>query len=94
MPCDSSHLEADRLEIEGSKVQSVLDEFRTGKYKEWGGYHPKIYLKINRKMMNRLTQKACTLCKQAGPTTIKKMSLETQIWWRDHQKADKLKQHL
>lgn len=38
--------------------------------------------------LDKDTASLCDWCKQHA-TSISRMSLELQIWWRDHQKADK-----
>lgn len=37
--------------------------------------------------LDSVTARLCRWCKE-HPNRIKEMSLEFQIWWRDHQKAD------
>ena len=87
MPCDSSHLEPSRREIELRLANACLAEIERGK--------PLSEAEINRRFgcygkgdLDAETKKLCAACEKLGPK-IQKMSLELQMWWRDHQKADK-----
>lgn len=87
MPCDSSYMNATNLEKELSQVACLLDELDGKKAidkKHWSGYHPNVYNKsVN---ADQLVAKLCARLQNAD---VSKMSLEMQIWWRDHQEADK-----
>lgn len=88
MPCNSDHCEPHSYEIELSKVLSILDELdgRGFNEKNWRGYHPNAYNKIISKgEIDRLTAELCSRLKK---TDVTKHSLEMQMWWRDHKKAD------
>lgn len=87
MPCNSDHLSATRRESELSKVACLLDEL-DGKKKinrdHWDGYHPRVYNKnVDADAM------VAELCSRLQKISVRKCSLEMQIWWRDHQEADK-----
>lgn len=86
MPCNSDYLEANNLEIEASKIVALLDELE-GKPipDDYGsGYDDRVY---NQAIdLDKLTAK---LCKRLQKVDVSEYSLEMQIWWRDHQKADK-----
>lgn len=88
MPCNCDHLKATSLELEISRVACLMDEIH-GKKKinesHWDGYHPNVYGKVNRDLANKYTEKLCSILKEED---VSKYSLEMQIWWRDHQKAD------
>jgi len=86
MPCDCSHMEANAREIELSKIACLLDELHGKPFDkdDWCGYHPRVY-----------TQAAdgdaliSELCDKLQTTNVTEYSLEMQMWWRDHQEADK-----
>jgi hypothetical protein len=86
MPCDSSHLEATSVEREMSQVACLLDELDGKKInsQHWRGYHPRVY--SQRVDCDKMVAK---LCKRLQSVDVKDYSLEMQIWWRDHQAADK-----
>lgn len=86
MPCNSDYMEADRREIEISRVACLLDELDGLPIKKnhWDGYHPLVYNKPDRG--NELVAE---LCEKLRNTDVTRYSLEMQIWWRDHQAADK-----
>jgi hypothetical protein len=78
------------LETNLSKVYGLFDELRTGKLpKEFGtGYDKRVYNRgITQQKLNEKVEELCSLLKKKKDIT--KYSLEMQVWWRDHQKADK-----
>jgi hypothetical protein len=83
-------MEATHLEKEISKVLCFLDELdgqpldrRHGML----GYHDKVYnMGLSRDEADEYTEK---LCSRLQKEDVTKYSLEMQIWWRDHQDADK-----
>lgn len=89
MPCSSSHMEASHKEVEISRVACLLDELN-GKTEiepsHWSGYHPKVY---GTAMLLVADAMVSELCSRLQNVDVTKYSLEMQIWWRDHQKADK-----
>ncbi len=93
MPCDSSYMAANTLEIELSKTLCLLEEISSGKPVDikssaWRGYHKNAY--GNGNLRERADKAVSTLCHKLRNTDdVTKYSLEMQIWWRDHQKADK-----
>lgn len=92
MPCNSEYLNATDLEVEISRVQCLLKEIRTGRpvdptSSEWDGYHPDVYNRIDRAKADDVVGRLCTLLSKVPDIT--KYSLEMQIWWRDHQAADR-----
>lgn len=89
MPCNCDHLKASELEIGISRVACLLDEVKRGKKikkNEWDGYHPKVYNNVSRELGDKLTEELCSFLQDKDVT---KYSLECQMWWRDHQEADK-----
>lgn len=88
MPCRSDYLEPNEVEIESSKVLALLDELITGKLPDYFGngmYH-KVYSNFTQKDLDEKTK---LLCNKLQKIEVNKYSLEMQLWWRDHQKADK-----
>lgn len=87
MPCNSDHLMASHKEREMSKVACLLDELG-GKKKinrdHWDGYHPRVYNeRVDADAM------VAELCSKLQSVDVSEYSLEMQIWWRDHQEADR-----
>jgi hypothetical protein len=86
MPCNSDYMEATGKEVALSKVACLLDEL-DGKPLDrthWLGYHPAVY--------NRAADAdalVSELCRRLQTVNVTKQSLEMQMWWRDHQAADK-----
>ena len=89
MPCNSDYMYAGNAEIYYSRVACLIDEVDgkpiTKEY--WNGYHPLVYNKlVSRELGDQLVSR---LCERLQKIDVSKQSLEMQIWWRDHQKADK-----
>lgn len=87
MPCNSDYMNATGKEVALSQVACLLDELN-GKAEidqaHWSGYHPRVYSKsIDGDAL------VAELCSKLQTEDVSKRSLEMQIWWRDHQKADK-----
>lgn len=100
MPCNSDHMNANDREINLSVVYGLLDELKTGKLPEnFGtGYDKRVYCKgLSKEHLDKKTEELCSKLQKVK--NIKGYSLELQVWWRDHQAADKerleqeLKQH-
>lgn len=89
MPCNSDYMNPTQLEIELSKVCTFLDELETGKLRKsyLRGYHPKVYGQPF--STNDADELVSSLCSKLQKLDVKQYSLELQIWWRDHQAADK-----
>lgn len=93
MPCDSSHLNARGDEIELSRIFMLLDEVNGGSPPDtrssgWSGYDSRAYGKrIPAAVQDNLVADLCGKCQALGPA-IRTKSLELQVWWRDHQRAD------
>lgn len=89
MPCNSDYMEANQSEKNLSVVYGLLDELETGKLpSNFGdGYDKRVYNKhLSKEHLDEKTEK---LCSKLQNTDVSKYSLEMQMWWRDHQKADK-----
>jgi len=71
-----------------SVVYGFLDEIETGRLpKNFGtGYDERVYCQYLSK--EHLDQKVEELCSKLQHLDVTKFSLEMQMWWRDHQKAD------
>lgn len=89
MPCNSDYMEANQSEKNLSVVYGLLDELETGKLpSNFGdGYNKRVYNKHLSK--EHLDEKTEELCSKLQNLDVSKLSLEMQMWWRDHQKADK-----
>lgn len=90
MPCVSDYLAPSAREIEATKVNLLLDEL-DGKEldpREFkSGMDKRVYNRgISQKELDDLTAYLCARLQRVDPTEY---SLELQMWWRDHQKADK-----
>lgn len=90
MPCNSDYMEANGFEIEISRVACLLDELN-GKSQidksHWRGYHPQVYSKgIGKPVADSMVRE---LCDRLSRINVTEYSLEMQIWWRDHKRADK-----
>ena len=98
MPCDSAYLEPNHREKDGSKVLALLDELRTGTLDKklygsgYQGFNPGfgtgIYYDGN---LDTDVAALCTLLGAENFLNIAEYSLEMQMWWRDHQEADKIR---
>ncbi len=89
-PCRSDYMEPSETEREHSNVRYLLEELETGeltpKYND--GMHPDIYNHYNKSNID-LDKDTDTLCSKLQKVDVTKYSLEMQVWWRDHQRADK-----
>ena len=96
MPCDSSYMEANQLEVHLSRTLMLLDELKTGKpvdtkSKDWDGYMAGVYCAGDlRKRADEATAELCDKLKKT--VDVSKYSLEMQMWWRDHQEADRARE--
>ncbi len=78
MPCRCDYMDPNAREEESSNVIKFLTE--VGLFQ---GKHPGSYGDVDN--LDNHTAKLCTFCER---NIILEFSLELQIWWRDHQKAD------
>lgn len=96
MGCSSSYLEANNTEINLSKVLTFIDEIETGDFDPKGleGYREDVYNKPSKEINDRLEKEVLELCSKLqliDKDKLKDYSLELQLWWRDHQEADKVR---
>lgn len=96
MACLSDYQAPNEVEIEHSKVLALLQELKTGKLPKYfgDGMYDKVYNKSQEtiggeRVIDVKTRELCTALKAKTPEEIKNYSLELQMWWRDHKKADK-----
>lgn len=97
MPCVSDYQEPTAAEIEHSKVLALLQELKTGKLPKYygDGSYKEVYNKTNtigdetERPLDIKTRELCAALKTKTAEDIKGYSLEMQLWWREHQKADK-----
>ena len=80
MPCRCDYLEPTAREIESVNVINLLLE--VGVLKRNFGIYGSV---------DDLDEHTAKLCKFCQDNDVTKYSLELQIWWRDHKKADKLR---
>lgn len=88
MPCNSDHMTATTYERDLSRVACLLDEL-DGKplnRSHWAGYHPTVYGRATKSIGDQMVS---TLCAALQTRDVTRCSLEMQLWWRDHQEADK-----
>lgn len=90
MPCNSEYMNANETEIMLSRVLCLLDEVngKTWTKDAWLGYHPEAYNKATKENLDKSTQKLCHLLGGKDESEIARYSLELQMWWRDHKRAD------
>lgn len=90
MPCNSDHMNATSYERDLSRVACLLDELAANKPinpSHLDGYHPRVYSKgLSRAQGDGMVRDLCNALQHRDVT---KFSLEMQMWWRDHQAADK-----
>lgn len=88
MPCNSDHMNPHPKEVIASQCLTLLDELQGKGFdsSHYDGYHPMAYGKSLSKQ--RCDQLTASLCEKLQKTDVTKYSLEMQIWWRDHKKAD------
>lgn len=84
MPCNSDHLIPSRREEESVMVRTLLRE--TGRDINVGSPYGFTA------SLSHDTKELCDWCKTQTTEQIKSMSLELQIWWRDHQEADRIRE--
>lgn len=95
MPCNCDHLKSSQLELELSRVLLLLRELDTGvpvdpTSGDWNGYLSGAYNGTN--LRRRTDAATAELCSRLKGVDVAKYSLELQVWWRDHQAADRAKE--
>lgn len=94
MPCKCDHMEPHAREIAVSRVLTIRHEIMTGRQHpewraHWRGSHPLAGgVSQSQQAADLLTAGLCETLRGLGEDKIKKLSLEAQMWWRDHQEAD------
>ena len=92
MPCNCDYMNPQGLEVEVSKLYCVRDELRQNMIipeSWWRGYHPEVYGQMpSVEKRDKIIQAVCSHLSSLAPGEIGQLSLETQLWWRDHQRAD------
>lgn len=91
MPCRADYMEPNKRELELSKIFTIIDELDgyPFDYNNFSGYHPKAYGKnFSQADLDIETSNLCWRLKELGNVNILKLTLESQIWWRDHQMVD------
>lgn len=89
MPCNSDYMNPYDSEINYSRVLCFLGELQGIKWtsSDYAGFHKKAYQKTTKELLDSATAELCGKLKKLPD--ISECSLELQMWWRDHQKADK-----
>lgn len=79
MPCNSDYMNPTEKESNSVEVLGFLKEVgeKVGKYDSYYG------------RIETLDEDVAKLCSFCQKNDVAKYSLELQIWWRDHKKADK-----
>lgn len=91
MACTGEYMNPSNRSIELSRVACLIDELNGLEWtpSQWGGYHERVYYKmISPEKADEMVSELCTRLQSSDAS---KYSLEMQIWWRDHQNADKLR---
>jgi hypothetical protein len=102
MPCNSDYLEPNPLERNLSRALLLLSEVRTGRHvdpdsSDWQGHHEAVYNREIGGLRVKLDQTVKSLCQALSkwsPQKLGRASLELQIWWREHGKADAVRKRL
>lgn len=91
MPCTSEgYSDPTQHEKYVSRAAAVIEEAKGGpavSRDAWRGYHPRVMGRlVSREEADAIVAEACALM-TAHPDTST-LSLEAQMWWRDHQAKD------
>jgi hypothetical protein len=95
MPCNSDYMNANEFEINYSRVLCLLKEVKTSKpvnpnSSDWQGYHKKAYnFDDNKQDLDQAVKQLCEQIREIGD--LHAFSLELQMWWREHEAADRLR---
>jgi hypothetical protein len=88
-------MDANKFEINYSQVLCLLKEVKTGKpvnpnSSDWRGYHKKAYnFDANKQDLDQAVNQLCEQIREIG--NLHAFSLELQMWWREHEAADRLR---
>lgn len=82
MPCNSDYMKPTGIEVYAGHLQELLKETKhqRANYKDQRAIYNATQMHIT-----EMTEKLCAWCKTHN---VAQASLEMQIWWRDHCKAD------
>ena len=80
MPCNCDYMEPSRHESESKRLMTLMAG--VGIYKGEIPYYGEV---------SAVHEHTAMLCKFCEENNVTDQSLELQIWWRDHQEADKAK---
>lgn len=89
MPCNSDYMEATPSEVVASQLLCIVGEVIFGipfTKHEWNGYHKLASSYTSKHARDNITAALCAMLQKED---VSKYSLETQMWWRDHQEADR-----
>lgn len=94
MPCKCDYLEPHEIEIEVGRLFLLLDEIERGELitrRRWAdaGMDRRSYNKATKAIADELTERACSTLRNWSNKKIATLTLEAQMWWRDHKKADR-----
>lgn len=98
MPCQSDYLAPNEFEREGVRAWLVYDEIKTNKRispKEWASCTDRRAYgnwEFQKKDLDNLTANICKDLSQWSKFSLQAATLELQMWWRDHQKADRARE--
>lgn len=88
MPCRSDYMEPNKREHEANRVKHLLREIETGTLDE-DGYDNVYSLGYNASgSLDTETAQLCGILREKSEEELKGMSLQMQVWWRKHQRAD------
>ena len=90
MPCRNEGFDrSDPRKDEACRVQTLIDELSGRQFNKDnydGCHHNYTNRSVTQKELDNMT---AALCEKLQKTDATKYSLELQMWWRDHQAADK-----
>lgn len=84
MPCNSDYLEANGTEIESSIAQELIREIEGKLF----NHNKRSSHYGNPENLDMEVKFICDWCNQ-NEDKIRSMSLELQLWWRNHKEADR-----
>ena len=91
MPCNSDYMEPTKMEYNLSEVYALLHELDKGKlprgFRKGSYIDKRAYNNATKDLLDKKVSEHCSRLKTVK--NVKKYSLEMQMWWRDHQKADR-----
>lgn len=94
MPCTSEgYSDPTQHEKNISRAAAVIEEVKGGppvSREAWRGYHPRVANRfVPKEEADAIVAEACALMSGLpSHSSVLALSLEAQMWWRDHQKKD------